>query len=60
VGPRAVLNTLVKRKVPSPRRESKTDRPDRPARSLVAIPTEVSRLPNRPNGIDKRVSIFPV
>jgi hypothetical protein len=35
VGPRAVLNAVVKRKIPSPRRESNLRTP---------IPTELSRL----------------
>jgi hypothetical protein len=43
-GPGAVLNAVVKRKIPSPRRKSN---PDRPARSLVAIPTELSRILKR-------------
>jgi hypothetical protein len=34
VGPRASLDAVAKRKIPSPRRESN---PNRPARSLVAI-----------------------
>jgi hypothetical protein len=33
VGPRAVLDAVVKRKIPSPRRESNPRTPDRPARS---------------------------
>jgi hypothetical protein len=41
VGPRAVLNTLKKRRIRSPRRESNRDRP---AGNLVVIPTELSRL----------------
>jgi hypothetical protein len=41
VSPGAGLDTVSKRKIPSPRRESN---PDRPLRSLVAIPTELSRL----------------
>jgi hypothetical protein len=49
VGPRAVLDAMVKRKIPSPRRESPGSRnPDRPARGLVAIPTGLSRLYIRP------------
>jgi hypothetical protein len=39
VGPGAILNAVVKRKIPSPFRESK---PNRPARSLVALPTKLS------------------
>jgi hypothetical protein len=35
VGPRAVLDAVVKRKIPSPRRESNPRTPDRLARSLV-------------------------
>jgi hypothetical protein len=46
VVPRAVLDVVVKRKIPSPRRESNPRTPDRPARSLVPIPTELSRLFN--------------
>jgi hypothetical protein len=41
VGPRAGMDTLTKSKIPNPCRES---RPDRPARSLVAIPIELSQL----------------
>jgi hypothetical protein len=37
VGPIAVLDAVVKKKISSPC-------PDRPARSFVAIPTELSRL----------------
>jgi hypothetical protein len=44
VGPRAGLYTVSKKKIPNTRRESNPYRPDRPARSLVAIPTELSRL----------------
>jgi hypothetical protein len=36
---RLILDAVAKRKIPSPRRESN---PVRPARSLVAIPTELS------------------
>jgi hypothetical protein len=39
VGPRTGLDVVVERKIPSPRRESNSSRP---ARSLVAIPTELS------------------
>jgi hypothetical protein len=46
VGPRDVLEAVVKRKIPSPRRESNSRNSDRPARSLVAVPTELSRLLN--------------
>jgi hypothetical protein len=35
VGPRAVLNAVVERKIPSPRLESNPRTPDRPARSPV-------------------------
>jgi hypothetical protein len=42
VGPRAVLDTVVKRKIPSLHRESNPRTPI--VRSLVAIPTELSRL----------------
>jgi hypothetical protein len=45
VGPRAVLDAVVKRTIPSSRRESNPTT-DRPARSLVAIPTKLSRLLN--------------
>jgi hypothetical protein len=45
VGPRTVLDAVVKRKIPSPRRESNPRNPDRPARRPVAIPTELSQLP---------------
>jgi hypothetical protein len=41
VGPGAVLDAVVKRKVPSSCQESN---PSCPARSLVAIPTELSRF----------------
>jgi hypothetical protein len=44
VGPRADLDAVVKRKIPSSRRESNPKNPDRAARSLVAISTELSRL----------------
>jgi hypothetical protein len=40
-GLRAGMDKVVKRKIPSPRWESN---PDYPARNLVAIPTELSRL----------------
>jgi hypothetical protein len=36
VGSRVVLDTMVKRKIPSPCRESNPRTPNRPARSLVA------------------------
>jgi hypothetical protein len=39
VGPRAGLDTVVKRKILSPCQESN---PDRPSRSLVVIRTEIS------------------
>jgi hypothetical protein len=39
VGPRTVLDAVVKRKIPSPRRKSNPRTPI----SLVAIPTELSR-----------------
>jgi hypothetical protein len=42
VGPRAVVDAVVKRKIPSPRRESN---PDHPVRSLVSILIEVYQLP---------------
>jgi hypothetical protein len=41
VRPRAGLDAVAKRKIPSSRRESNPERSDRPARSLVAIPTEL-------------------
>jgi hypothetical protein len=44
VGPRADLDAVVKRKIPIPHRESNPRTPYRPARSLIAIPTELSRL----------------
>jgi hypothetical protein len=44
VGLRVGLDAVAKRKIPIPRRNSNPDRLDRPARSLVAIPTELSRL----------------
>jgi hypothetical protein len=40
-GTRASLDAVTKRKIPDPCRESNPDRPDS---SLVAIPTELSRL----------------
>jgi hypothetical protein len=43
MGPRAGLDMVVKRKGPSPCRESN---PDRPAHSLVAIPNELPRFLN--------------
>jgi hypothetical protein len=43
VGPRAVLNAVVKRKIPSPRRES-NPRPQSSSPEPSAIPTEFSRL----------------
>jgi hypothetical protein len=43
VDPRAVLDTVVKRNIPSLHRESNPN-PDRQGRCLVAIPTELSRL----------------
>jgi hypothetical protein len=42
-GPWAVLDAVVKRKIPRPRRESNQN-PDHPARSLVVIPNEISRV----------------
>jgi hypothetical protein len=44
VGPRAVLNAVVKRKFPSPPPEIETFNPDPLARSLVAKPTKLSWL----------------
>jgi hypothetical protein len=44
VGPIIGLDAVAKREIPSPRWESN---PDRPARSLVAIPTELSLLSNK-------------
>jgi hypothetical protein len=44
VGLTADLDMVVKKNIPSPRRESNPKTPERPARSLVAIPTELSRL----------------
>jgi hypothetical protein len=41
VSPRAVLDAVVKRKIPSPRRESN---PDRPARSLYRLSYHGSTL----------------
>jgi hypothetical protein len=46
VGPRAGLDAVVKRKIPNPRWKSNPRITDRPARSLVAMPTELSRLLN--------------
>jgi hypothetical protein len=48
VGPRAGMNTVEKRRILSPCRDSKLDRP---ARSLVTIPTELSRLPFEVKGM---------
>jgi len=42
MGPRAVLDAVVKRKIPSPRRESN------PRTPIVAIPTELSRSRGMP------------
>jgi hypothetical protein len=42
VGPRAGLDATEKNKISCPCRETN---PSRPARSLVAIPTELSRMP---------------
>jgi hypothetical protein len=44
VGPRAGLDAVVKRKIPSTRRESNHRTLIVQAHSLVAIPTELSRL----------------
>jgi hypothetical protein len=44
VGPRAGLDEMSKRKITSPCQESN---PDSPVRSLIAIPTELSRLPTQ-------------
>jgi len=44
VGPRTGLITMAKRKISSLSRESKPDHSYRLARSLVAIPIELSRL----------------
>jgi len=41
MGPRASLEAVAKRKIPCPRRESNAGRP---ARSLVAMLTEFSRI----------------
>jgi hypothetical protein len=41
MGPRAGLDAVAKRKIPNPCRESD---PDRPARRLVTVPTELHRL----------------
>jgi hypothetical protein len=38
VVPTAALDTVAKRKIPSPHQESNPDRSDSPSRSLVAIP----------------------
>jgi hypothetical protein len=46
VSPRAVLDTVVKRKILTLHWESN---PDHPACNLVTIPTELSRLINEPN-----------
>jgi hypothetical protein len=43
VGPRAILNTVVKRKILSPLRESNPRTLDSSAHSLVAIPNEISQ-----------------
>jgi hypothetical protein len=42
--PRASLEGVAKRKIPTPTQESNPDRPDRLASSLVATPTELPRL----------------
>jgi len=52
VGPRAGLDAVEKREIPSPCRELN---PDRPARSLVSILTELPRFPILE---DKPVIIF--
>jgi hypothetical protein len=44
MGPRAILDTVVKRKIPSPRRESNPRTLIVQPVSLVAIPKELSRL----------------
>jgi len=44
MGPRAVLDDVVKRKIPSSRRETNPGNPVRPVRSLVSMLTEISRL----------------
>jgi hypothetical protein len=43
VDPRTVLDSVVKRKIPNPSPGIDPYNPDRPSRSLVAIPTELSR-----------------
>jgi hypothetical protein len=57
VGPRAILDAVVKRKIPSPP-GIEPQNPDCPVRSLVAIPTELSRLSKvvrrLPNGPDRK------
>jgi hypothetical protein len=44
MSPRAHLDAVVKRNIPSPLWESKPRTPDRPARSLFAILTKLSRF----------------
>jgi hypothetical protein len=44
MGLRATLDAVVKRKIPSPRRESSPRTPIELVRSLVALLTELSRL----------------
>jgi hypothetical protein len=41
VAPSTCLDAVAKRKIPSPFRKSN---PDRPARKVVAIPTDLSRI----------------
>jgi hypothetical protein len=43
VGLRAGLDAVAKRKIPSPRRESNVDRPDRPTCSLDAEKKEIKK-----------------
>jgi len=44
VSSRASLDAVAKRIIPNPHRESDPDRPGRPARSLVTVSAELSRL----------------
>jgi hypothetical protein len=59
MGPRAILDAVVKSSQPPPGIEPHSH--DRPARSLVAIPTELSRiLPDVffPNLLSFRILVF--
>jgi hypothetical protein len=58
VGPRTVLDAVVKRKIPSSLQDSNRRTPHRPARSLVAMPAELSRFFTSRKDSNKRAIDF--